>query len=299
MSSTVITHVEAHKDAVDRLDWRLRTSIERGERIRERVHLLRWSGTLKFYRPSRVGSGASGPHEAHLTLPATWVHLPQDTYTWTLNDISFVLSTRLFGDALDRIERFRQGGQLYVRVVGHFYMFVAAADRSQANLSQEVEDWHDPRVTTTYEVRSDDFEMSRDRWSTEVLTKLRPPGHRILELSLPSIEAEHEGGQRALRYLKEAQAAFDRGQYDVVASRAYRAIDGLHQAQERFEKHYGKFGARQINVQIKAFKSLCNTERHSEAEHHDGLKFDRVLAHHALIGAQDILGVLFAFSEGD
>ncbi len=202
------------------------------------------------------------------------------------------MATDLPGGALDAIERFRESGRLFARFEGQLYYL------TKGPLITGNAPWFDDLVamldggtgrSPCQDIRSEPFEM-RDRWCSEILSALRPPGRLLIEITLP---AQHDdGAQRAVAHLSDARRALDDGRYAEVARVGYRALDEISKLTGRVTERYGAYATARINDQIDKARSLCNPERHGSAPHHDGLEFDRPLAEHVLAVATSLVGIV-------
>lgn len=254
-----------------------------------------WDGRVVF---SVTAHGGHGPPEGRLALVARWTNRNDSGRFQVPRETLFEFATDLPGDALDRIESFRDGGRLYARLEGR--LFVIYRDEHVPK-SSTTRPWVDDAVallgqsqrTPCADVSSEVRELTRDVWCTEVLATLRPPGRFVFDVRVPIGDADEEGAKRALAHLAEAQKTFDEGGRDGEVGRiCYRALDELRRLADHTEKRYGMFGRDRLIAQIKETKSLCDPERHGDSPHHDDLKFDRPLAQHVLVVTSSIAGVL-------
>jgi hypothetical protein len=295
MGSHYIKSVVAVRDAIDRLEWDTRISAPFGSAPSFVVH---WEGNVVFYKEPIASNQGMGPSFPRRALAARWTNRENAARVLRPDESTFTFVTELPGDALDRIESFRDGGRLFARLEGT--RFVVNRDPGFAVPNQPKLPWLDDVADImgrgnrpwTDNVWSEPFEL-REIWCTQVLATLRPPGRFVLDLQLPSASADGDTAKRALDHIANAKKTFIEGGRDGEVGRiCYRALDELRKLADGVEARYGKFGRDRIIAQIKETKSLCDPERHGDAPHHDDLEFDRTLAQHVLAVTSSIAGLL-------
>jgi hypothetical protein len=297
MGTIAIKSASAVRDAVDRLEWRVVTATDFfGSRI-DRAFVIHWEGAIAFYRHAVPKGADMGSQTAKLSLVARWTNRERSARLHTPTEATFEFVTEIPGEALDRIEHFRDGGRLHARLEGK--LFVIQEERESKKTGHRP--WIDDalRLMADYDrmpcvdLRSESFELTRDTWCTEILATLRPPGRFVVDVRVPIGQAHEDGAKRALDHIRDAQKTLDEGGRDGEVGRiCYRALDELRKLVDGVEERYGKFGKERLIAQIKETKSLCDPERHGESPHHDDLKFDRPLAQHVLAVTSSIAGVV-------
>lgn len=294
-----ITKVVPEPGAVDSLLWTVEVRTDFFGINMERILLAAWSGAVAFYREPIPGNSMPAPDpRRRIALPAEWVNRDKTTKLLAPQDVSFVFRTQLPGDALARLERFRDGERLYARVEGQFMRWSlgdpnAAFDQVEAVLMAARE----PRLILWADVRSEPHELTRDEWGAHVLATLRPPGIVPLEVKLPTVESEAEPVKRALAHLDEAQRALDENKTDRVAHMAYRALDELKHLADRVQANRGEFIGKRLLEERKALASICDPERHGERPSGPTGQVDRVLAQHILAAAKSLVAVFASDSK--
>lgn len=293
MSTSRIIRVDAVTGLVDKLMW---TVAARADFWGAPPHLgylaLDWVGRVVL---SLVpGAPTNAP-----ALVAAWVQREHVTRTFANDDLSLSFETPLPGDALDRVERFRDGGPLFAHVEGSFFVLQFEGessprpplDRAVAVFNQLTQ-----RKTALWTnlVRTEPFELTRDQWAAGVIPALRPPGRVVLEVRLPAVAGDEEIARRALGHIDAAQAAFDVNNTGETARLVYRAIDELLQLEHAVERRYGEFMRKRLSDQAKSIKSLCDPERHGERPSGPTGAVDRPLAQHLLVTAKALASLYLA-----
>lgn len=186
---------------------------------------------------------------------------------------------------LDRIERFRGGGSIFVRVEGDCIELRGRyQDEPYAQLLRQVEPGGPSAVT---EFWSESLELSHASWA-RILAVLRPPGLRVLEVWLPSGETSNETARRALDRIARAQEEFDHGRYPKVAEEIYKAVEFLQELSGELEPRYGSELASAIKKRAGGITYVANNERHARGELD---RVDRPLAQHLLASAKSLVAV--------
>jgi hypothetical protein len=293
MGSHYIKSVAAVRDAVDRLQWEARISTTFGP---EPAFIVHWEGNIVFSGDPVRSHHGQGLSTSRRTLPARWANRETSARVLRPDESKFEFVTELPGEALDRIESFRDGGRLFARLEGKLFI----VSRNPGHRDQPQMPWLDDVVDImgrgnrpwSDDVRSEPFEL-REVWCSQVLGTLRPPGRFVLDLQVPTASPEGEVAQRALAHLDEAKKTFTEGGREGEVGRVcYRALDELRKLVDRVEPRYGRFARDRIAGQIKETQSICNPERHGDRPEHDDLTFDRALAQHVLAVTSSIAGVL-------
>lgn len=262
----------------------------------QRVFLTRWDGVLAFYR-SDVAEYQAGPKEGRVVLPAIWRPGEHDVRLVARTNRLMTFGVECPGDAFDRLERFRAGGRLYVRLEGRFQYL--SLGRMRGDGSDPIEavllSLVNPQRVLWMDIKGEALEISRDRWIADVLNVLRDPSQVVLEAQLPVAHVDDDAARRALAEIVDAQADFDQGRYVPCAAAIYRALEAIQSCGARLER-YGTFGARFALEQGKAARSAANEcKRHDEAKlGREPTPIDRALALHLLLTAKSLLGLTFA-----
>jgi len=301
MSTSTIIGVAPIQDVVDRFEWTVRVGTGFWGLHLRRGYVLFWDGRVAFYLepvPANIMPGSDLPVK---TLPARWTNRDAAARLFLPQETTFKFETELPGNALDRIEEFRNGARLYARLQGKL-VAVAQPEGTERHLADQRDPdplgllrdlarvMGDPteRVHDT-DIRTEPFELTRDFWCEKVLGTLRPPGRYVLEVAagVPS----QDQAAAATAHWKEAQKAFDNGRHEETARLCARALEELNKLLDALEERYGKFGRERIAEQIKTTKSLCDPVRHAERPHHDGLRVDGPLARHLLVVTASLVAI--------
>ncbi len=288
MGTHAVQQVVAVRDVIDRLEWRARIGTDFFGTNLARVFLSGWEGRVRFFREA-------APSGKSITLRAYWLN-PDRGRFFAPQEQVFHFATELPHAALDRIDEFRAAGRLFARLEGKMLLIqkMDSPDERGVDWTQEVARFlGDPQRVISTDIVSEFFEISRDAWCDEILGTLRTPGRHIIEVQAPAPSLANEGAAKVVSDLKEAQSAFDQGRWQEVARICYRALDELKGHVAAIEEHYGRHAKGRVLDQVKAIGSLCNPVRHADAPEHDGLQFDRALAHHVLIAASSLAGLVF------
>lgn len=300
MSTTTIIAVTPIPDIVDRFEWTVRLGTGFWGLAPRRAYVLFWDGRIAFYlEPVPVGSmPAALPVRM---LPTRWTNRDSTARLFLPRETNFKFETDLPGNALQRLEEFRNGARLYARLEGKLVAAAQpegiereAAEHSGVDSLGLLRDLSDVmgepgrRVHGT-DIRSEPFELTRDFWCETVLGTLRPPGRVVLEFVAgpPS----QEQATAAAAHWREAQKALDHGRHEEVARLCARALEELNKLLDAIEVRYGRFGRDRLAEQIKSTKSLCDPVRHAERPHHDGLQVDLPLARHLLAVTASLIAV--------
>lgn len=288
MATSTISKVTPIRDAVDRLEWDVRVALSGFGPTTQGVYVLRCDGRIAFYR-ERV-AGMPGPTFPRRTLTARWtnterprLHVPGEAI--------FQFATDVPRDALDEVERFREGGPLFARFEGKLALVFQKSEGQADWLGDLVRVLGDFHRSSSFDVCTDHLAL-RDDWCEEILTALRPPGRHLVEVCVPSAEASCERGQRALEHLRNAQRAFDDGRYADVLRAAYVVLDELVPLHNVASPRYGAFGHDRLREQMSETRKLCNPERHRTRDQFDSAPPDRLLAQHVLTVTASSCGVV-------
>ncbi len=296
MTNHVIESVSAVAGAIDRLDWRVRISTDFHGTWLDKAFAFGWCGVVAFDRKALQGGSIPGPNHPRLVLNARWLNQMQAARMNIPGTVRFEFTTELPAGVLDRIERFREAGRLFARVEGDLLFTYRDGHNPRPEgsapwLSQAVETLS-ANSSIGDRVITDAYELTRDFWCEEVLHKLKPPGHHVIEIQIPTVDPANSTATRVLRYLDEAQRSFNEGRWAEVARVCYRALEEFRSVMDPAKQAYGEYACGQLLAQAKEVRSLCNPERHAERGEHDGLEFDRNLALHVLVSTQSLAGVV-------
>ena len=294
MGSHHIKSCLAVRDAVDRLHWEV--LISTSDLSRDQAFVVHWEGCIVFAREQLPSNQGSAPSANRPTLPARWTNRENSSRLFGRGEVTFALVTDLPGDALQRIDSFRENGPLFARLEGKLVIVHQGpgigGKYERPWLDDVAEIMGRGNRGWTNNVIGEPFNL-RDIWCTQVLATLRPPGRFFLEVRVPLGHPHEEAAKRAVAELAKAQKAFDEeGRYSEVARACYVALEELRKLADRIEDDYGKFARGRFLDQIKETMSLCDPERHADRPHHDGLVFDRTLALHVLAVTSSIAGVV-------
>ena len=289
-----ITSVTAIRDAVDQLSWEAKVATP--DIARERAFIVHWEGHVAFSRepvPRNHGSASPG---ARPTLQARWTNREDSSRILAPGELTFKFITDLPGDALARIDAFRENGRIFARLEGKLVVINPRSGVQNPAMPPWLDDITDimsrgnrPWVDNVF---SEPYDL-REAWCTKILPTLRPPGRVLLELRVALAHPHDETAKRLVALLNEAQGAFDIGGRDGEVGRiCYRAIDELRKLVDLAEPRYGQYARDRLGDQIKALGSICNPERHGDRPEHDGLVFDHAMALHVLTATMAVAGVL-------
>lgn len=234
-----------------------------------------------------------GPQVPRMHLPARWIQrreTPVRMWSQTSSNVKF--ETSLPSGALNRLDDFRDGGKLHARVEGTVNLLLLRDDSlvGLAPTEQLTRIWWDTannNFVVSDDILSESFELSKERWCTEVLRTLRPPGHVVFEMTVPRLEALGDAAKRCLGHLDGAQAALDQDRIGDSVRLVYRALEELRHFNNEANAVYGDYRQKRLAEQAKSLRSLCNPERHASEVKDGGLEeLPRRLANYLLIAAR-------------
>jgi hypothetical protein len=292
-----ITRVVPIAGAVDRLLWDVEFSPSFWGTFGTRI-LLDWTGDLVFDKRPIPANSMPPPGSPNWRLAGRWVNRERLTHVHPQQTYSIQIESDLPGDALDRLERFRDSGRLYVRVEAEVTVLLGGilepgvapdAIKSEYGFLLQL---RNPSRSMRETFRTEAFELTRDVWGYEILGALRPPGRFIFEATIPFGTAHEEVAKKGLAHLTESRKALDEGRYAEVARLCYRAIEELAKLSERIETQYGKYGKDRLLIQMKEVRSLCDPERHGSKPVSEDCVFDRPLAEHVLSSVMSFASVV-------
>jgi hypothetical protein len=262
---------------------------------RERLFIAKWIGEIGFTCHAEDADYPPGPKK--LVLNAHWESEPEGSRLLSHSDKPSTFTCDLGPGILDAIERFRDGGRLFARLQGKLQVFFLKAHDAplESVLTEVLISAGNDRRTLWQELRGDPFELTRDAWCGEILSKLKARRRVVFEATLPEATALEEHGRRALDHLDKADGAFDDGRYEEAVRLAYMAAEALQQLSAAVEKRYGKLAQKSIANQTSALRTLCNPERHDESKvDADGHEIDRLMAMHVLASMRSLAAVYLA-----
>lgn len=292
MVKGTIGRVLAVRDAVDLLVWEVEIATTFYGSNYQRAYAWLWEGDAVFWREEVPFGTRPGPQTPRRALRARWTNRDQSARMIVPRDQKFEFTTDLPGDALDRIEEYRDGGRLFVRIEGK--LSVAFAGPSKARESHDeiagiLNDLGRSMVDSSRVYAVDICtilkEISRDTWSESILAKLRTPGRHILEVRVPIGQAAGDAAAAAIQSHRAAQLAFDQGRYEETLGACAQALGQIDQLMERIEASYGKGCREVVAEQLRATRDLCAPSS-SQAK----MRVDRALAHHLLVVTSSLLG---------
>jgi hypothetical protein len=198
-----ILNVTARRDAVDKLIWK--AELRATDWGTSRLFLLAsWSGDVVLYHQSIDRGSGMGPQAERIRLSARWLRSGERNAvrTWATSSASLVFETELPGDALERIEAFRGDNRIFARLEGTLFLVTVRDDEFQSyggdleqlmiglsggghldiegiarDLWQTMALWNtlaDPQRILGVDFSTESFELSRERWDTEIRAVLRP-----------------------------------------------------------------------------------------------------------------------------
>lgn len=292
MSLVRIETVEGRHELVEMLDVKMSYPIEFAEG--RDCMLVDFEGGLLFYRQP-LGDGMQIQNPDALRLPLRWVPSAQKMI-WAGRPGEIRFEARCDGKTIERIEEFRDGGPVHLRLEGEFRVLKKGGESpvrpEEDRWMKGVAEWLNGAMPqAVLKVLSKDHTLLAEAWSKSVLSILRHPGSFFVEFTTP-----HPTGKVAaevLEHFKKGQAAFERGGYDEVARVLYIALEAVKGHVANVERP--QFVKDRILDRIKALNAVCNRERHKEKNGPDEepVKFDRALAHDALASTASLIGLLF------
>jgi hypothetical protein len=244
--------VDAHKDAI---------------LAGYELMLFGFDGNLAFYRQT-VHPSISGQRGGR-TLPLRWVKdRASERITSASNVTSFQFDVPLSTEALARLETFRDGGPLWCRLEGSFT--VLAAERARAGQPRPKDPWVEAAVTTvreefqrwTWPIQCECYELGREKWATEIYSRLRPVDRVFIEATIPNPVAEGEGPSSALEKLALAQSAFDQGRWAESNRECYIVAEILLRTMDGVAARYTDHRRELASALVTKVKSIANPERH-------------------------------------
>jgi len=132
--------------------------------------------------------------------------------------------------------------------------------------------------------------VPRDTWA-QVLDRLRPDRHHLLEVVVPEAERVGAKAQAALDHLQAAQTALDDGRWPAVLAEVYKASEYMAACSDAIGDRYGEELAAAVMRHRKSLGGLCNPARHGK-EPGQEQKIERRLAQAALVSAQGLAAVI-------
>ncbi len=294
MGRSTINEVRAVRDSVDRLEWTLELATDFFGTRPNDAYVLDWVGRAVFYREPVAPNSKPGPQHPRMTLDANCRNWGRARQLRMPNPTSLVLVSEITSDALEKIERFRDSGRMYVRIEGCLTVVVNESENDGHPWLTDLQRlFGDRRRVPHVDVWSASFELTRDLWCDEILSTLQPPGRYVVEV-LPHGVTEREAAGHIMRHVSEAREALTDGRFEEVGRICYRALDELSRLGDAVRERYGKLGRERLADQIQSTKSLCNPSRHGNQPAHDGFSMSRALATHILAVTSSLAGVLLA-----
>lgn len=290
----IIKRVEPIVGLVPALRFTAALRLDLGEAT-SRLFVAKWIGDVGLTRqPEGPGLVPAGPTK--LVQPATWLSEPEGSRRFSSTDGMATFTCEMTPSIIEAIERFREGGRLFVRLQGKFQTFSVGVTgvTEQAAIGLFLRPLLDFRYGLWLDLASDSYELTRDLWCAEILPALRPPGRVILEAQLPLAVADEEHGRRALGHLDVAQRAFDEGRYEEAARLVYKAGEALQQLGSVVQARYGDLAQSSIAKQNSALQALCHPERHDESKVVGGHDTDRPMALHLITSMKSLAAVYLA-----
>lgn len=289
MARHIINNVQAVSDAVDRLVWEVDVGTDFFGTHYQLAYALFWDGQVVFWREPFPPGNTPGPQTPRKNLAARWVNRDVSARMTVPNPRRFEFASDLPGDALDRLDDFREGGRLFARVEGKLVLVIAEPSREgQGSVVNDMLFDLGQLMTSSNRLHStaictDPKELSRDTWGDAILAKLRPQGRHVLEVTIPIGSTAGDVAAVALQQQRAAQRAFDEGRYEETMRACAHVLDQINLLLNRADAAYGKLGLAHIGSQIVAAKSLCDAAHLAGKSGGDGVRADRTLAHHVLI----------------
>lgn len=294
MVADTIEAVRAVRDAVDRLEWRVRLVAE-WDRPQAELFILDWDGDIAFCT-ERVDPCSSSGRGPRLTLPARWLKHDRLPHVRASSETTCVFATALPRDALDRIESLRDGGRLFARLEGWVTIVRRREAVNPSGWLQGFVALAGDRQERRPMIRTESFELTRDLWCTEVLATLRPPGRHVVEIACPAPTAG-SGNQSVTVLLAKAQRAFATHQTEETLRLAYLVLEELRPSYDKLHGRYGKLIRDRVEADLKALMAICNAERHSGKPEYVDCKTDYKLAQYVLIGTQNLAALVLGRSD--
>ena len=287
----VIRSVVAEASVIDSLSWTVALQIDIGVAT-QRVFIPKWNARMVFHKNEMtpVTMPPRGPEV--LELRAIWSSDVRDSRWFSRIDRNVEFRTELAGDAVERIERFRCGGPLFVRLESQAQVLVLPQGDAAEIASAIATAYTDPGRVIWVDVLSESLD-ARDIWLRNVIAVLRPPGRVLLEVAVPSCITDEPNAHRALAALEKADSEFSIGRYEEVANHVYKALEALQPLLHLVSSASGDMVRGRIKDQGSALAGIANEVRHDEAKLKRAVaKVDRALAQHLLISAKSLAAVI-------
>ena len=293
MARSIIGNVHAVPDAVDRLAWEVDVRTDFFTSRHQVGYALFWEGQVTFWRESVPAGSMPGPQTPRKSLPARWANRDKSARFTVPNEHHFEFATDLPGDALEKIEAFREGGRLYARIEGTLGVVLVEPRKGEELVGAMLMDLGrvlvDSSRAHTAQVRTDPKELSRDSWCDDVLGKLRPQGRHVVEVTVPIGSIFGDAAAAALEHQRAAQRHFDAGRYEETVHVCARALDQTSGLLDKIQTNYGNRGRESVAQQIEAIRSVCDPALPAQRSPHGALRVDRALAQYVLIATSAVL----------
>ena len=237
-------------DLASEIEFELEIGINHLE-VKELFHLVDWRGDAVFYRtPAQSGSYSSQRyHGDQRRLPLRFVPaLDNEPKGFGNNQVKVILAAEATSIAMERLEQFRKGTELNVRIEGNFVVLLSP------RLEKQLEAAGPPLWCR---VLSENFEITRDRWSEVILPALFPPGKLVVETDLSTELPVTE------RSLKAARRAFYDGRYEDMARELFVFLEDV-KTSSRGNNDTEEVAA--LRRTWEGIKSLLNAYRHKKPD---------------------------------
>lgn len=283
--------VAAVPGAVDRLEW----VFEIGD--------LGWADLVPMSFELEVGlyrrehsrqSPRKDPN--HMRLPGRIVGPAQQVRTiprrgWTQLEVGVDLPVV----SLDRIERFRDGSELYVRLEGHVRALAHGTNGDGKSIFElQLLD----SSGTAFPLSGQTERLHREDWNA-VLAALRREHRFIMEVALDEGSVPQDLNESLRPALQQAQQAFDEGRYAETARLVYVVAEMLKKHPEGVKAHYGEGMYGRLKKAPDPLKAVADRERHYDRNQPELNRVDRSLALYLLTSLKLLLPVWFPAVNSD
>jgi hypothetical protein len=284
-----ITRLTGWPDAVDRLELEIDFTSSYGDAL-----LLGFDGECAFDQTA-LSYGQNRNGYPGLRVPARWVRNGAErgsrgVMRWGKGSFRFAADLPL--GALERIERRRDGGPMFLRLDGAFSFLSCGKDEGDhlQALQKQVFGMQSAQLGLACEP----YEVPRDIWN-RVLGELRDERRILVEVALPGRHLPEGLADELEGILQRAQAALDQGSFEEVLRLTYAALELMKKNPSQVKKRYGEELYKRIADQRSKLQGMANCERHwtGEGTLHNA---DRALALHLLISAKTLASLWFPAS---
>lgn len=278
---------KAYRDVFDRIELELALKGPGWSNLQP----TNFSLEVGFHRTSTHNQGRGGGENVRL-LPARMIGDDHHNELHRNSVSTMRCAIDLPPGGIDRLERFRDGGPLYARIVGGF-AYIPVGDNPNGEY-QALRSLQGVGLNRSYSIYGKANRIDPEQWS-DVLQVLRRERRLSIEVAIPakatpeSLLSELEDRQKA------ARRALENGSYAEVARIVFMMLEIMKNNPACVNERYSKSVCKHLNNMASGLRGVANLERH----HHgtDGYDHvDRALAVHLLTSFTTLAAVWFPAS---